>query len=379
MILALGATTLETPIFWLGQRIKGYPRPWLSQGFHVPGLMVNAFEFLLQPGELSRISNIGLKNYLKYQGPVFMDSGGFLLQGRRKSSVSATDVLSVYARLKPDVGAVLDHPLRPKWKNEFNRDRWLTTMHNTLEMISASVGVPIVPVVHGYTLRDLSSSCQQIQENAPDPPMIALGSLVPLMRGMYIKGKFLKELPLRNRRYIAMLGDYAHLYYIVEAIKLVRDNFPNSILHVFGVGSTTTMHILFLLGVGSVDSSGWRLKAAHGAIQLPGHGDLFPPRHKTTLRTRRQLTREDLRLLVKCRCPSCKPLATNPKKLIAVLRDKFRARAIHNAWVYVNETRQFRDAAASGQALEFVKSRVAASGPFRAMFEYARRIEECAD
>lgn len=124
------------------------------------------------------------------------------------------------------------------------------------------------------------------------------------------------------------------LYFVAEAVKIVRDEFPDSFLHVFGAGSVSTMHFLFSLGVDSVDTVGWRLKAAHGAIQLPGVGDRFvTPNNKK----RKKLSDSDKRLLEKCKCPVCKGLSLEERLQNldnAIKNGTFKRRAIHNAWVF---------------------------------------------
>lgn len=86
---------------------------------------------------------------------------------------------------------------------------------------------------------------------------------------------------------------------MINAISIIRKEFPDSFLHVFGVGSVSTMHLMFSLGVDSVDSMSWRMKAAYGAIQLPGIGDRFiSPKN-----SRKKLMEEHL--LSKCECPIC--------------------------------------------------------------------------
>ena len=50
------------------------------------------------------------------------------------------------------------------------------------------------------------------------------------------------------------------------------------------------MHLMFALGVDSLDSIGWRLKAGYGAVQLPGFGDRFTG---DKLRKKRTLLKDD--------------------------------------------------------------------------------------
>ena len=60
---------------------------------------------------------------------------------------------------------------------------------------------------------------------------------------------------------------------ILDSVSQIREIFANQKLHLFGVGGTATLHVAALLGMDSVDSVGWRTRAARGLVQLPGIGD----------------------------------------------------------------------------------------------------------
>jgi queuine/archaeosine tRNA-ribosyltransferase len=369
--LVIGSSYVNTPCLWLGQQLGGVPQPWTYPGFPVPGVMLNAFDFLLGRVSLKKIRARGLKTYLDYDGPIFMDSGGFLLQAKEQFGIGPKEILALYSDLSPDLAAVLDYPLRPASTASANGKRWLSTLRNTVEMLSGASQVPLVPVVHGYTLKDLETSCKQIETHMGTPRAIALGSLVPLIKGMFVKGRFWKQLPKSARTNSDDLGNFANLFFVVEAVRLVRNYFPKSFFHVFGVGSTTTMHALFYLGVDSVDTTGWRLKAAHGAIQLPGHGDLFVKCRRSASKTRKRINHKQLDLLNQCRCPVCR--ANEPDTRQKALGNSFQARATHNAWVFIQEAARFRSAQRDGRITVFTKRRLRGSLRYSAMLEYALR------
>ena len=60
---------------------------------------------------------------------------------------------------------------------------------------------------------------------------------------------------------------------VLDKVRQVRATFADRELHLFGVGGTATLHVAALLGLDSVDSSGWRVRAARGIVQLTGIGD----------------------------------------------------------------------------------------------------------
>jgi len=127
----------------------------------------------------------------------------------------------------------------------------------------------------------------EIRKVAEPEMIVGIGSLVPLLRNARASNRFTK--------------DDTKMKYVVDAIKTVRQEFPKAFFHVFGVGGTTTMHLMFSLGVDSIDSMWWRTKAAHGAIQLPGIGDRFI--HPGGERA--YLSKDEEKVLENCNCPIC--------------------------------------------------------------------------
>ena len=55
-------------------------------------------------------------------------------------------------------------------------------------------------------------------------------------------------------------------------IRRIRKGFPGHI-HAFGIGGIVTLHLAAALGIDSLDSSGWRQRAARGLINLRGRGE----------------------------------------------------------------------------------------------------------
>ena len=143
---------------------------------------------------------------------------------------------------------------------------------------------------------------------------IALGGMVPnLLRAP-------KALP------------YQH---VLSFLVHVRRAFTDKEVHVFGIGGTATLHLAALLGVDSVDSSGWRNRAARGIVQLPGIGDrLVAELGSWKGRTPSPQEWEALRA---CPCPACERLGLDG--LVASRIEGFRNRATHNLWVLLEEAR----------------------------------------
>jgi queuine/archaeosine tRNA-ribosyltransferase len=122
---------------------------------------------------------------------------------------------------------------------------------------------------------------------------------------------------------------------VLESLLHIRSIFPNKALHVFGIGGTATVHLAALLGIDSVDSSGWRNRAARGIVQLPGSGDrIVANLGKWRGRTP---SKEEWDKLSRCRCPACIANKIDGLKTDGI--SGFCNRAAHNLWVLLDEAR----------------------------------------
>jgi queuine/archaeosine tRNA-ribosyltransferase len=122
---------------------------------------------------------------------------------------------------------------------------------------------------------------------------------------------------------------------VLVGLRHVRDTFADKLIHVFGVGGTATLHLAALVGFDSVDSSGWRNRAARGIVQLPGSGErLVADLGKWR---GREPSEEEWEILRRCRCPACREHGI--AGLQASLLHGFCCRATHNLWVLLRENR----------------------------------------
>lgn len=128
-----------------------------------------------------------------------------------------------------------------------------------------------------------------------------------------------------------------------------------------------TMHLMFHVGADSVDSSGWRTKAAFGAIQLPGVGDRYittNEKHKPY----RDLSRSEKEILDNCVCPVCR------KHNLSDLRKSFQLRALHNAWVFQKEIEIAREMTNKGKLSKLHKENLGEHNLFH-VFQYANKLK----
>lgn len=114
-----------------------------------------------------------------------------------------------------------------------------------------------------------------------------------------------------------------------------RAEFAKAKIHLFGVGGTATAHIAALAGFNSIDSSGWRNRAARGIIQLPGKGDRVVA--DLGKWRGREIDNADKKELKNCACPTCRKKGWQSLKKNG--SEGFCNRAVHNLWVLLEEAK----------------------------------------
>lgn len=118
----------------------------------------------------------------------------------------------------------------------------------------------------------------------------------------------------------------------IAGLKRVRRAFPGTI-HAFGIGGVVTLHLAAALGIDSLDSSGWRQRAARGLIVLRGRGERMAV--KLGSWKGRGLDDDDWAGLARCRCPSCRGEGSDGLRARGV--GGFAHRAVHNLWTLLEE------------------------------------------
>jgi len=337
---------IKTPFLWFTQLLKGYPRPW--HFFKIDGLMLNAYEILQNNSADKHLRGKGVHKYMKFNGLIAMDSGGFLFMKKGIVDIAPETILKFYEESKPNFGVVLDYPLSPNLSHEEMRRRLLRTLENTERMVKArqTSNPELIPVIHGYDTNSIRRYVKKLQE-INEFNVYGIGSLVPSV--FNTKG-------------------VGGIYNVVKIVSFVKTLLPTKIIHVFGIGSTLTMHLMFYAGADSIDSSSWRSKAAFGAIQLPELGDRYitpRKRHKTYPK----LKEEERRILDDCKCPACR------KEGLEGLRNSFTLRALHNAWVYQKEIEKTRKLIKSGEYEAYVR-RVIGKTRFSRALEIADKFKK---
>lgn len=255
-------------------------------------------------------------------GQLFIDNGAYTAK-RQGVELDPDNVLDLQLGLDPEKAIPLDYPLTPKMNEPRMEEAWDDTKENIIYWQESSTLDEVIPTLHAWDRRSLENNLQWLQKYA-DTEMIALGSIV---NDQFDKSGFFGDRTL-NTDLIDMLS---------TAIKTVRKTTDFSV-HLMGFGSSPiTLHLGYYLGIESIDSAGYRRKAAYGKILLPGRGERHIGYSHTTFGTGpdrpSSLSSEEWKLLNQCSCEVCS--GGNVEQLWF----DWRARAIHNEHVMKEETR----------------------------------------
>jgi 7-cyano-7-deazaguanine tRNA-ribosyltransferase len=293
-----------------------HPRVWdPSSLFHLPGLqavMASYADFHNLPARRRAAMAVGLRTYLGVpEGvAVYLDNGAFFFASGR-GGAPIEEYEEFVERANPDWRPVpRDYIPSPS----MSRQKQRSCFDRTMRVNRRYQHNGYVPVIHFGSHITRYTECIIADDRLSRKRCIALGGIVPnLLRRP-------KALPY---------GD------ILAGLRHVRRAFADKSIHVFGVGGTATLHITALLGFDSVDSSGWRNRAARGIVQLPGSGERVVA-ELGKWRGRRPSEAEWATLRT-CRCPACRRYGA--AGLQAGELHGFCCRATHNLWVLLEENR----------------------------------------
>lgn len=291
------------------------PRVWdATSPYYLPHLgavMISYADFHRQPAYRRRAMTQGIHASLGIPTTVrvYLDNGAFYFSSRGEEVVTA-DYEEFVLAARPSWRPV-PHDFIPVPRMTLRQQR--QCLERTMIVNRAYRHDGYVPVIH--VSRVLEEYVAEIKGHRRlcAKPSIALGGIVPnLLRAP-------KSLTHEK---------------ILEILMTVRRDFAGKEIHVFGIGGIATIHIAALLKMDSVDSSGWRNRAARGIIQLPGSSE------RTIVELGswrgRGLTGWELRKLRTCECPACERGGIRGLKATGV--EGFRNRATHNLWTLLKES-----------------------------------------
>ncbi len=301
------------------------PRVWDPKSeYYLPALravMISYADFHRQPAQRRKAMEHGLHKHLGIPSriKIYLDNGAFYFH-RHDGGTPRREYEEFVAQACPDWWPIpQDFIPMPRMSKAQQRSCFTRTMRVNRNYQHDG----FVPVIHiGQFLEKYTESIQTNEQLAAKPK-IALGAIVPqLLRSP-------KSVPYAN---------------ILDGLVHVRQVFRDKQIHVFGIGGTATLHLASLLDMDSVDSSGWRNRAARGIVQLPGSGDRLIADLGSW--EGRIPSRKEWEKLESCRCPACRQFGLDGLK--ADKNFGFCNRATHNLWVLLEEKRRLRQRLKSG-------------------------------
>lgn len=250
---------------------------------------------------------------------IYLDNGAFQFLTKGKE-ISLKEYRDFVKRAKPDWYVIpRDYIPAPHMSDT----EQLECLRKTMRVNKIFSKDGYVPVIH--IGRYLERYLQEFQSDIHlrKKQKVALGGIVPnLLRAR-------KAMPYQD---------------ILDGLRYVRAQMSDKNLHVFGIGGVATLHLAALLGIDSVDSSGWRNRAAYGLVQLPGKGDRMIANLSSW--RGRPPSKEEWEILEACQCPACSQFGVEGLKARGI--HGFCNRATHNLWILLEEARQIEDHLANG-------------------------------
>jgi 7-cyano-7-deazaguanine tRNA-ribosyltransferase len=311
------------------------PHVWdPNSPYYLPNLravMISYADFHRMSARKRAAMEQGLHTYLGLprQTKVYLDNGAYYFL-TRGGEMPTEEYEEFVQKAKPDWYPIpRDYIPTPAMTYKEQKSCFVQTMQGNIQYQHNGY----TPVIHiGHFLRNYLLKIEA-HPRLSKKRCIALGGMVPnLLRAP-------KAIPYHD---------------VLKALMYVRRTFADKEVHVFGVGGTATLHLTALLSLDSVDSSGWRNRAARGIVQLPGSGDRMVAELGSW--RGRQLSSQEREMLLNCPCPACKRNGLNG--LAAKRIEGFCNRATHNLWVLLEEARWISENLEADTYKERYKSRL---------------------
>jgi 7-cyano-7-deazaguanine tRNA-ribosyltransferase len=302
-----------------------HPRVWDAEGaYYLPALravMASYAEFHTNPTRRKQAMEQGLHAHLGIPAAVrvYLDNGAFYFM--RAGGEVPRDAYDEFVReARPDWYPIPQDYIPTPGMTDAEQLHCLTRTMDVNRQYHLDGYVPVIHVGRhlGQYLAELHAD-----DYLRVKPIVGLGAMVPNL--------------LRAPKAMAY-GD------VLEQVRQTRAQMQARQMHVFGVGGTATLHVAALLGVDSVDSSGWRNRAARGIVQLPGRGDRVVA-NLGNWRGRDASEIEALALTA-CPCPACGASGLSGLQMNGLAG--FCNRATHNLWVLLQEAEEIAAHQAAG-------------------------------
>lgn len=284
-------------------------------------VMVSYADFHSIKGRRTKAMEKTLHGYLGVPAGVkiYLDNGAFYFL-QRKGEIPQDEYKAFIEKAKPDWYPIpQDFIPTPGMKKKQQEECFTRTMAVNIAYDYDG----FVPVMHISGFLKKYTAAIKENEKLAAKKAFALGGIVPNL--------------LRTPKAIPYME-------ILDGLRHARCEFEAKQMHVFGIGGTATVHIAALLRLNSVDSSGWRNRAARGIIQMHGSGDRMVANLGKW--RGRELDRGEWRRLSGCRCPACVRFGSKGLKLDGM--EGFCNRACHNLWVLLEEAKWLKEMISEG-------------------------------
>jgi 7-cyano-7-deazaguanine tRNA-ribosyltransferase len=256
-----------------------------------------------------------------------IDSGGYQYLRQGKFPLEWDDLIEYYNDCGADDGVSLDRPVGAVSEGKAKRILAENLERYILMRGRAQPRITIVPVLHALSRSTVEWECRRLAAIDSAPPLVGLGGVVPHLMAITRNFRFGRDMAAKLK-----LVDLLH-----QRFSVARETFPKSRLHVFGAGGTVSIAMALRAGADSVDSSGWRVRAAFGCILGPWGRQL---RIRSRANSPRLFRRSLQEAVNGCRCPVC--TGNVDSKYATQLVKSFDSRATHNLWMQFSDLKRVR-------------------------------------
>jgi hypothetical protein len=171
----------RAPIVWLGQSVRTTIVTKRYPGLATECWMVSLGDAIHRPRLIERVFCGDLRERLSVRGPIMLDSGGFTMMMQNRG-LRVSEVAKIYDRTCADLCISLDVPAGRGERKNTRKRKYEETRANLAQLVQSIDTSKLVPVVHGADLEDIVCNCQAIADILPEPTLICIGGLVPLLR-----------------------------------------------------------------------------------------------------------------------------------------------------------------------------------------------------
>jgi len=272
------------------------PKELKKLGFNA--VITNAYIINKNPELREKALKLGVKKLLDFDGIVMTDSGSYQLYGYGSVNITPEEIISFQAKIKSDIGVILDIPSKPDIKREEAEKELEETLKRAREAskLEARKKILLVSTVQGSTFLDLRErAAKELAKLNFD--VYAIGGVVPLMESYRFTE--LAKIIIHAKRYLPL----------------------DKPVHLFGAGHPMMLSLACALGCDLFDSASYSLYAKDGRY-ITEHGTL----HVSEMN------------YAPCNCPICSGHG------LKEIKEDSKLLALHNLYAIKGEIERIKEA-----------------------------------